>query len=411
MIKFRQKNYTIQEGHYTGPKDIEKVPSALSVIGKTTLAGTGVGAVIGSVMKDITWGQGAKTGGKIGFVSGILLKVLTNYLNNPMSKVKYQEVDKTIRREFGIYQAAGITVGDSVDKRAKLEDRFSFNDRNVGSYKITVAIQDNEVTMYTLALTNDELGQLNKVLDYYCKKYFGMEYVSKAINTKINSYGVTITFTNYQIISNFFMEVTNTLRCKINLLDNKALAQLRIQEVEESEDEERTFSVKLINSYDLAKILGKGISKSISSFHFVGPKAGLGALVMSTLVASLDQISEGELTKILGMKVSRRAFSNRYLEDTLRRMKYIEGVHYSVGDKKNPVCMSLYSGVFMLSLPKGGEEQEKFEKNVLKKFKGIKKTESGNAIVYTYIMTSREELDRILVSLMKSGLELNIFDK
>lgn len=409
MIKFRQKNYTIQEGHYTGPKDIEKVPSALSVIGKTTLAGTGVGAVIGSVMKDTTWGQGAKTGGKIGFVSGILLKILTNYINNPMSKVKYQEVDKTIRREFGIYQAAGITVGDSIDKRSKLEDRFSFNDRNVGSYKITVAIQDNEVTMYTLALTNDELGQLNKILDYYCKKYFGMEYVSKGINTKINSYAVTITFTNYQVISNFFMEVANALVCKINLLDNKALAQLRIQEIDE--EEERTYSVKLINSYDLAKILGKGISKSINSFQFFGPKAGIGSLVMGTLTASLDHISEGELTKLLGIKVSRKSFSNRYLEDALRRMKYIEGVHYSVGDKKNPVCMSLYSGVLMISLPKGEEEQEKFEKNILKKFKGIKKTESGNAIVYTYIMTSREELDRILVSLMKSGLELNIFDK
>lgn len=411
MITFRQKNYTIQEGHYTGPKDIEKVPSALSVIGKTTLAGTGVGAVIGSVLKDTGWGQGAKTGGKIGFVSGVLLKILTNYLNNPMSKVKYQEVDKTIRREFGIYQAAGITVGDSVDKRGKLEDKFSFNDRNVGSYKITVAIQDNEVTMYTLALTGEELNKLNKILDYYCKKYFGMEYVSKAINTKINSYGVTITFTNYQVISNFFMEVANTLGCKINLLDNKALAQLRIQEVDSEEEEERTYSVKLLNSRDLARIFGKGITKSINSFHFFGTKAGLGSLVVGTLTASLDQIAEGEKAKILGMKVERRAFSNRYLEDALRRLRYIEGVHYSVGVKKSQVCMSLYSGVLIVSLPKGGKEQEKFEKNVLKKFKGIKKTESGNAIVYTYIMTSREELDRILVSLMKSGLELNIFDK
>lgn len=37
MIKFKEKQYTIPEGHYTGPKDMEEVPSALSVIGKTTL--------------------------------------------------------------------------------------------------------------------------------------------------------------------------------------------------------------------------------------------------------------------------------------------------------------------------------------------------------------------------------------
>ena len=50
MKKFKQKEYTIQEGHYTGPKDLEKVPGSLEVIGKATIGGTAAGGVIGGVL-------------------------------------------------------------------------------------------------------------------------------------------------------------------------------------------------------------------------------------------------------------------------------------------------------------------------------------------------------------------------
>ena len=39
MIKFRQKNFTIPEGHYTGPKDMDKVPGVLEMVGKSALGG------------------------------------------------------------------------------------------------------------------------------------------------------------------------------------------------------------------------------------------------------------------------------------------------------------------------------------------------------------------------------------
>lgn len=51
MTKFRQKQYTIPEGHYTGPKDMDKVPGAIEVIGKSALAGAGIGGVTGSLLK------------------------------------------------------------------------------------------------------------------------------------------------------------------------------------------------------------------------------------------------------------------------------------------------------------------------------------------------------------------------
>ena len=53
MIRFRQKEYTIQEGHYTGPKDMDGVPGAISVIGKSALAGAGIGGVAGGMMEDV----------------------------------------------------------------------------------------------------------------------------------------------------------------------------------------------------------------------------------------------------------------------------------------------------------------------------------------------------------------------
>ena len=64
MTKFRQKQYTIPEGHYTGPKDMDKVPGAIEVIGKSALAGAGIGGVTGSLLKDASITSGAITGGK-----------------------------------------------------------------------------------------------------------------------------------------------------------------------------------------------------------------------------------------------------------------------------------------------------------------------------------------------------------
>ena len=178
MIKFRQKDYTIQEGHYTGPKDLDKVPGAIEVIATSAGVGGLVGAAVGTVSKDSTMLEGALTGGKWGVVAGVLLKLFLNYLHNPMTRVKYQEVDKNIRTRFGVFQMSGITVGDTISKRATIDERFSFNDRDVTAYKINFAVHNDTVTMYTLGMTKEELKKTSDILDYYTKKYTGMEYSS-----------------------------------------------------------------------------------------------------------------------------------------------------------------------------------------------------------------------------------------
>ena len=64
MINYRQKEYTIQEGHYSGTKSIKRVPGAIKVIAKSVLAGLGIGAGIGTIAEDSTAGEGAKKGAK-----------------------------------------------------------------------------------------------------------------------------------------------------------------------------------------------------------------------------------------------------------------------------------------------------------------------------------------------------------
>ena len=187
MIEFRQKDFTIPEGHYTGPKDQEKLPGAVEIIGKSALIGSLGGAVVGKLSKEISTLKGAAEGGKYGALAGIAFKLFLNHLHKPMSTIKYQDVDKNIRREFGIYRVADITIGDKIDKRAKIEEKFGFNDRNVTNYKINISIANNEVTLYTFNMTSDEIDNLSHILDYYCKKYYGMNYSSSLINQKINA--------------------------------------------------------------------------------------------------------------------------------------------------------------------------------------------------------------------------------
>ena len=172
MQKFRRKIFTIPEGHYSGPKDLEKTPGYIETIGKTAFAGAGVGTTIGGLsdlgkkygliddntpilgnMVDKSLLSNALSGAKYGLIAGIGLKLFLNHLHNPMTSVKFSEVDKMLRREFGVYRISGITIGDSIDKRASIDEKFGFNDRNVTDYKINIAIQDDKVTMYTFGMT------------------------------------------------------------------------------------------------------------------------------------------------------------------------------------------------------------------------------------------------------------------
>lgn len=414
MIKFRQKDFSIREGHYTGPKDMDKVPGAVEVVGKSALGGALAGSAIGAVLKDSTAWEGAMTGAKWGSLGGVLFKFFLNYLHKPMSKVKFQEIDRNIRREFGIYRAAGITIGDKVSNRADFDEKFGISDRQVAQYKINFAVQNDRVTMYTFDLSNQELDKVDKILDYYCKKYSGMEYNSSVINYKLNSYSVDIIFTNYQVIANFIMELSKELGCKINLLDNKSIVDSRLKEAGEAggtgeEETTRNFSVAELGKHEALKVLGKSGLNAVINLK-KGPAVSFATFVIGLLSNSAKKINTDELIKA-GHPAPREYFGNKYLEDALKRMGYIEGFHYTVGDKSNaPIGISMISGLLTITAEKGKVSQK--IDTILRPFKlKMGRKDTGRVIVWTYSIQTRKEAELIIKKIMESGEEINLYDK
>lgn len=406
MIKFRQKDFTLQEGHYTGPKDIDKIPGAVEIIGKSALGGAGIGAVAGTILKDSTLLEGATTGAKWGTLGGIVAKLFINYLHKPMTTIKYQEVDKAIRRQFGIYQLAGITVGDTISKRSNIDDKFSFNDRNVSSYKLNFAIHNNQVTMYTFGLTKEDLDKVNKSIDYYCKKFYSMEYTAKIINQKVNSYSVDFTFTNYQVICQLIIELANSLGTKINLLDNSAIVDKRLSEATMAEEKE--FSVSEISKYDLMKILGTGLSKGLGSFLKNG-KGMISSAIHHTILEGVIKLNENDLTS-LGVLKGRGEYNNKFLESELKKLHYIDGFDYSTGSEDSDVNISLISGILLITTTK--DKCKDIDDNVWKSLKTkIHRSDTGKVIVYTYALKGIKELEMILVKLLNIKCKPNIYDK
>lgn len=414
MIKFRYKNFTIPEGHYTGPKNIDGIPGYLELATKGVLIGSGVGAVGGAVIPDVSIEDGAITGAKAGLVGGILTKLLNNHIHKPMGSIKFQEVDKAIRRQFGIYQIVGIEVDGNLDKRAKLEDRFSFNDRQVTKYKINVAICNNSFTMYTFGISSEELDKVSKILDSYCKKYYGMEYDSILINPKLNSYSVAIIFTNVGIISDFLMEISKNLDTKINLLDSKAIVLPRIEEAGKEEmggDEEKTFSgIPSFNTFDLIKILSSntllGLTRGLKGLASEGV---LGALLDATLKLGDDEKQR------LGLPVSLGSLNNNYLITKLKELHFAEGFHYTIGGSmsgaKGRVNMAVSSGLFYVTSDKKNEDYEDLEK-VYDRIKGqVRRIDTGKVCTYVYMIKSDSAFKNILSRFMKTGIKFNIFEE
>lgn len=400
MKIFKQKEYTIQEGHYTGPKDMDKLPSTLSVLGKTTLGGSAVGGAIGGILKETGINDetgildGAKKGGKIGFLGGVLTKILLNNLHKPMKTIKYQEVDKLIRREFGIHRISGFTFGDTLEKRRTVDDKFGFNDRNVTNYKISFVISKNRVTMYTLGLTEDELTRLSSSLDYYCKKYFGMEYTSRVINSKTCSYSVNIVFTNYSAISSFILEVSELLGHKINILDNDILLTRLEEDMKEKEFSITSRIKRYLSNAELDTFLIKG-----------------GLMFMKNADSSaediIDDISMTYANKAMSPS-TRKDYNQSYLLKVLKENGFYEGVHYTFDIPGSKANIMLLAGDLFITTNKGTKEDGILER--LLKNDGFVKTEvSKKVIVRTYKMETKQKFIMIIKKIIHSGIKPNIF--
>lgn len=408
MKVFKQKVYTIQEGHYTGPKDMESIPGTIEVLAKSTFGGAGAGAIVGKISKELGSENvgimdGLKTGGKAGFLAGIALKGLLNHLHKPMTKVKFQEVDKMIRKEFGMHRIIGISFGDSRENRRNFDDKFSINDRDITKYKLTFCIQNNQVTMYTYHLTDDELDKINNSLDYYCKKYSGMEYSSRVIGSRTNTYSVNITFTNYNAISSFIIEVQDNLNIKVNLMDNNGLVETRIgNEDEESVCEDRVYSnLPVFSKYDLMNIFTKSGIRGFDYGMFKAcPMTAISLLVMQTILESLAKLGYRDKA-ILEKSAPRFAFDDHYIESSLKRLGFIEGVHYTVGENLSNTNISMYEGHIIITVRNKTKDEAILKK--IMKGKNFKESDiNGKATVWTGIINTKGDFDILLKSIVNS---------
>lgn len=405
----RRKLFTIQEGHYTGPKDLEDgVPGVFGTVTKTTLAGAGIGGVAGKIIED-NFLKGAKVGGKTGFIAGVLIKLLLNSLHNPMNSVKYQEVDKNIRSNFGITRVAGFTLGDSKENRKQLDKCFAFNDRYIIDYKIIIAIQNNQVTLYTQNIDDFELRKLSETLDYYCKKYYGMNYNSKIINSKNNSYSVSITFTNYSIISDFLIEVAEVLNTRINILDNKARVESYIGEENEIKiTTPKFFSSTSIDKYDLAKLIsekGGKIVKSISRGSSIGDS--IVSSVLDSIIQAMERNSDMDPGKFLSITNS-KDFNNDYLLFILKnKLRLIKDIHFTVGQKKNnKINIRLQNGLLLVTVLNNSRDYESMKK-IGKYF--IESDFGKEVKIFTYKTKSKSELEIVLGKIFNLGIIPNIY--
>lgn len=411
MIVFRQKEYTIQEGHYTGPKAIKKIPGAIKVITKSILAGLGIGAGAKVLLSEETVSEPVKKGIKAGFWAGVALKMLINNFHKPMSSVKFEKVDKAIRKEYGIKEISGMTYGDSKEVRDDLNSHFAFNDPNILEYRANLLIQKKKVILYIVDFSKKDLTELDDSLNYYCYKYYGMEYSSKLLNQKRNSYSISIIFTNYEAMAKFFIEIANSLSLKINVLDkDSSIDEIKFSLDEGSENKEKTFSsLPTFDKYDMMKILGKGgiiVKKG-------GFKTNPGDYFMDSLSEAITHF--GKVTKIRtatrDTKLQRQVLNNIFLEKTLKELGYKENINYTIKKNNSPFNMYLHEGYLIICSGLTGKNKQRFEKEIVKEYKIVTTEVKGKIILYTYMIKSKAELDLLLRDLIKLNIKPNIYTK
>lgn len=412
-IKFKKKNFTLQEGHYTGPKDLEDIPGALEMTGKGAGLGGGVGAVVGKLIKDRSAIKDAWTGLKAGTVGGIIAKLILNHMHKPLKKAKFEEVDREIRTKFGMYRTSGITVGDSLYNRNKFDERYTINRPNVEEFKINFAIYEGKVTMYTFDLTDSELQKVNDSLDYYCKKYFAMEYSARVINQKLNSYAADILFTNHQVIGSFIQELSEKLNCRINLLNNE-IRSVKLDRFRERTESSRNEEEEMSNEKNFSKCAGvtfrSGRFSNISKVSsLVGKNVALPALEFY-----LNYQLENELAGGYNKNIDSLRINNVFLVNRLKKLGYNAPSCYTISqDKKQAdIQMGAFNGYLVItSYSKGNVDQDL--KKVLKKFNSCRHERKGEASIYTYGIqdSNNKELDLILRGVMslKDSYKINIY--
>ena len=385
--------YSLSDGSYTGPKD--PVPGTLATVGGATAAGWLAGKVADKVTSDprrprlaadedrVSW---ATKGAGAGFVTGVIGKILLGSIHNPMDTVKFDELDRAIQTKFGIYRGAGLTVGDSREARAKLKESFVINSRDLSGFKVHVCVVKGKLTLYTIGLSPGQETELEDTLDWYCRKYHGMDYKSSRFGSA--GWKIQVTFTNHRVAADFLVEIGEAMGVRMNVMDSDASTELE-------EISQRSFStVPRLDRLELQNLFGRGVLNLMTG---IGP--GTGVALIELVVEGLKALTR---PTDAGIKNPRKAYGNNYLSDRLSRF----GTEYTVGLKGAPVNLYLFHGTLIVSA--NGRSKEA---GLLRRVKELNeaKSRSGSAVVWTYTMKSAQELDLILKQILGLHVKPNIY--
>jgi hypothetical protein len=186
------------------------------------------------------------------------------------------------------------------------------------------------------------------------------------------------------------MELSEVLKTKIDLLDNNVIVGPRLQDA----GEEKTFSVSEINKYDLLKIIGGGLSKGLVR----GFRPGA---ISSVIIEGISHLNKNEFQRASGL-MPRGNYNNVFLEAELKKLHYVEGFHYTVGDSDNDFNISLISGILTITTTNDKD---------LGLGPKVNKSKYGKVFIYTYALKDIKEFDYVLNKIMSNKMKPNIFDK
>lgn len=459
-IRFTRRNFTIPEGHYTGPKQKQEKTAAQQAntfgLSGALFGGlkgyfdgdpenTRLGNVIRDAVSGYTWGA----------LSGLALKGIDHYINKPLDEIQFEKVDQAIRLKFGQFRIPIVDVGVGFNNktRGKINNRIRYNDRNITNYKINFGIKRSQITMYTFGLTDDELSRVSQILDDYIYQNPNTKYHSDLINKSQNSYAVYIVFTTYASIAGFITDVAEELETIVNVLDKDIYVSSRLNEFnvdrstgdrQEGSDTEIANSnnnvVKVISNGnpaldDLKKnsnqrqfsFISKGKNAAKSALDFLrvhncnfstflklvkqNVKLGSVSNGVADILIDLIKRQEEKQKAVLELPTFRKNFGVDFLIQTLKNLHYTEGYHFTVGDKKNNYNISCVGGIFLLTVNKGKESEDIDKAFYDSDRANIGRAELDKVVTYTHIIDSREKFEFLLKKLFSTKITFNVVKK
>ena len=157
------------------------------------------------------------------------------------------------------------------------------------------------------------------------------------------------------------------------------------------------------------KILGKGgiiITKS-------GFKTNPGDYILDSLSEAVSHIGNVNKVRLAprGVSLQRKNLNNIYLERCFKDMGFRENLDYTVKKNSNNLNLYLHEGYLFLCSGLKGSLLKKFKEKLLNNYKFIKTEIKGSVTLYTYLVESKNELDKLLRDIINLNIKPNIYSR